>query len=42
MGGRGLEQIHPRLVPLMHYFMREVVDWFVDLWWDRWYVVRVS
>ena len=36
-----LEQIHPRLVLPMHYFMRDVVERFVDLVRDR-YAVRFS
>jgi L-ascorbate metabolism protein UlaG (beta-lactamase superfamily) len=36
-----LEQIHPRLVLPMHYFIRDVVDRFVELVRDR-YAVRVS
>jgi len=36
-----LDQIHPRLVLPMHYFMRDVVARFVDLVSDR-YAVRYS
>lgn len=36
-----LEQLHPRLVLPMHYFMRDVVQRFTDLVSDR-YVVRFS
>ena len=36
-----LDQIHPRLVLPMHYFMRDVVERFADLVKDR-YVVRFS
>jgi L-ascorbate metabolism protein UlaG (beta-lactamase superfamily) len=36
-----IEHIHPRLVLPMHYFMRGVVDRFVDLMRDR-YAVRFS
>ena len=36
-----LEQIHPRLVLPMHYFMRDVVERFVGLVRDR-YAVRFS
>ena len=36
-----LEQIHPRLVLPMHYFMRDVAERFVDLVRDR-YAVRFS
>jgi L-ascorbate metabolism protein UlaG (beta-lactamase superfamily) len=36
-----LDQIHPRLVLPMHYFMRDVVERFLDLVRDR-YVVRIS
>jgi L-ascorbate metabolism protein UlaG (beta-lactamase superfamily) len=36
-----LEQIHPRLVLPMHYFMRDVVNRFIDLVRDR-YAVRIS
>jgi L-ascorbate metabolism protein UlaG (beta-lactamase superfamily) len=36
-----LDQIHPRIVLPMHYFMRDVVDRFVDLVGNR-YAVRFS
>jgi L-ascorbate metabolism protein UlaG (beta-lactamase superfamily) len=36
-----LDQLHPRLVLPMHYFMRDVVDRFVELVRDR-YAVRFS
>jgi L-ascorbate metabolism protein UlaG (beta-lactamase superfamily) len=36
-----LDQLHPRLVLPMHYFMRDIVDRFVDLVRDR-YAVRFS
>jgi len=37
-----LDQIHPRLVLPMHYFMRSVVDRFIDLVGDRYAVQFVS
>ena len=36
-----LDQMHPRLVLPMHYFMREVVDRFIDLVHDR-FSVRIG
>ena len=36
-----LDQVHPRLVLPMHYFMHDVVDRFTDLVRDR-YVVKIS